>query len=135
MAEKFYHPNGLPVYPDAINEDVDFVEAVSEDDKVVELVGCDRIRAGAPGTGEGCSISLVWHRQAEKQMPEGFCALILGLPAALERAVEARQAAGKPYKRWLQNHQYLSYQLMDDEELLAEILEDGIDAWLAQAQC
>ena len=131
---KFYHPNGLPVFPDDINEDVDFVEAVSEDDKVVELVGCDRIRVGATGTGADCNVSYVWHRQAERQMPEGFCALILALPAALKRAVEARQAAGKPYKRWLQNLQYLGYQLMDDEELLAEILEDGLDAWLAQAK-
>lgn len=45
---RFYHPNGTPVFPEEINETVDFVEAVSEDDKVVELVGCDRIHAGAP---------------------------------------------------------------------------------------
>ena len=131
---RFYHSNGFLVYPSELTEEDDFIEAVSEDDRVVELIACTRIRVGASGTCEGTTSSLVWEWKNEKQMPKGFCALLRAIPAALNNAVEERKESGKPYKRWIETYRYLGYQLMDDDELLTEIMEDGLDEWLSQAE-
>ena len=122
-------PNGIPVYPDEL-EDEDFIEAVGEDDVVVELLGYTRIRVGSPGTGEGATVSSFWDWQNERQFPKGFYLLIKNMSSAAQAIADERKDNKRPYKNFLYMCGSLGTQLFDDEELRDEVMEYGIKDWL-----
>ena len=54
---------------------------------------------------------------------------VLDTEAKVSKAAE-REAAKKPYKRFLHNTALLGVQLFDDAEMRNEILQDGLINWL-----
>jgi hypothetical protein len=127
---KFYGHNGILVQPDELEHEEDYLEAVSEDDKITHLTSHVRVRIGAAGTGEGTTSGEMWDWEHQEQAPEGFCKLIRELPALVEKVGDEREAAGRCHKQFRKDYQLLGAQLFWDDELRDEILEEGAENWL-----
>ena len=121
---------GYAVNPDELEDSDDGIEAILPDDKVVMVTSWLRIRAGAAGTGEGTTSSETWEWKFIRQAAQGTYKLVKSLPAAVKKEVARREQAKKPFKRFLQQVQFLGSQCMDDDELVSDILEMGVDEWL-----
>ena len=126
------HPNGQRVDASEISEAAESILAVLPDDKIVHICGWQRTRVGGGIlSAETGTISEQWFWGNEKQGPPGLYAIIASLPCAIEAEKQRRIATGKAWKRWLETAFCLGIQLVDDEELFAEVAEEGLEKWLA----
>lgn len=122
--------NGFPVEPDELDGSDDGIFAILADDRIVRLVGYNRIRCGS---GHGCGNSceqVEWEFESERAAPKGMYELICGLPGLIES--RASSMSPKAGLTWRKKVSTLGFQLMTDYNLAEEVINDGVSCLLDQ---
>lgn len=109
---------------------------VAPDDMVLFVTGWQRIRVGAPGTGEGSACAReVWEWQSHLGPFPGLYERMLGFPDAL-RADIARRSSGRrrPGRRLIESLEDLPAQVVEDAVLRDEVIAEGWESLLASVE-
>lgn len=123
--------NGFRPRSGDVNEDIEYLLAVTDKNEIVRIEEYLRISVGAGGTGESTSgsESYVWDSHTAVQGPAGLYDMLVEYRATVDRA-----AAARSNKRDSNRVRYMAstlpHQMLDDPELLEEILAEGLESWL-----
>lgn len=123
--QKFYNFSGRPITPDELEEEKEYILAVSENDSLVKLTGYYSARVDHES-------GFLWFYIDEQKMPKGFSKLIKSWKKILSKEIQKRKNQNLPYKNFQKTFQFLGNQIVYEEDIRSEILAKGLENWLKE---